>query len=237
MRETLRNLPFIKIQAVLFISLLPALLPAAAGTPRIHIEGGPVHDFGGIYRGENAEHLFIIRNQGEDTLHINKVRSTCGCTVALLTEKDVAPGEAAELKTTFISGRYKGKIRKNVFVYSDDPRTPITKLSIQVEVLVDLEVSPTQIYFSGLKAGDRLERNITLKNTSAAPISIKEIASTVSCIKFELSRLKIEPGESTRLTLVVDEVTKGMKLTGSLTIFNTSHQDKVSVALYGGEIK
>ncbi|HUU30182.1 MAG TPA: DUF1573 domain-containing protein [archaeon] len=215
--------------------LFPAVL-LATGSPKIKIDE-TVHDFGVIYRGETVEHIFVIRNQGNDTLHINNVRSSCGCTAAMMDKRTIPPGGTAELKTSFDAGRYQGQVKKMVSIYSDDMESPTTTLYIQADVRVDLEVVPAQIFFTGLKEGEKIERKITLKNLSNRPITVKEIASTVPDIKFELSRLTIEPGKSVDLNLFVDEVTKGMKLSGNLIIYNTSKQNEIKVPVYGGQIR
>jgi len=229
------SLPIIFTIVIGCLGLGPPALKAG-GTPKIKVDE-KVFDFGVIYRGGSAEHNFVISNEGNDTLRINNVRSSCGCTAAILDRKILGPGEQTKLKAAFSSGRFKGKVTKKVFVYTNDPETPITTLEVTGEIKVDLEVSPSMIYFSGLKAGDRLERKISLKNLSSSPITIQEISSTVPVLKLTLAKMKIAPGEETNLSLVVDKVEKDMKLTGSLTIRNTSRQDKVEVRVYGGSIK
>ncbi len=218
--------------AVLSLVLSGALL---AGSPRIQVDRKDF-DFGRRYQGESIEHVFVIRNAGDDTLRINNVRSSCGCTATLLDKHALAPGESAELKATFSTGRFRGQVEKMISVYSNDEQNPTTILQLQGEVAVDLEVSPTQLYFVNLKQGERLERQLTISNLSDQPIEIKEVASTVPELKMELAKLRLKPGESTTLRLSVDKVTEQLRLTGDLTIYNTSKQDKIKVPMFGGRI-
>lgn len=208
----------------------------AQGSPRIKVDK-KVFDFGVIYRGNSAEGYFIIRNQGNDTLRIKNVRSSCGCTAAILDKKNLGPNEQTKLKAKFSSGGYKGRVNKKIFVYTNDTQTPVTVLEVQGEIKVDLEITPSMIYFSGLKAGNRVERKISLKNVSDSLITIQEISLTVPAIKIELLKMKIEPGEAANLNLVVDKVEKDMKLTGTLFIRNTSRQNMITIRLYGGRIQ
>ena len=219
--------------AGLFLVFSAALL--FAGRPLIKIEE-PDFDFGSIYRGEKAEHTFIVRNDGTDTLRIQNVRSSCGCTVPTLAKRNLAPGESTQLTAIFDSGRFIGSVTKQIYVYSNDMETPIINLSIHTDVKVDLEVRPGTIYFAGLHEGEKVERSILIKNTSDKPVDIKEISSTVSAVRLELPKIKLQPGETGELKLVIDAVKKDMKLTGELTIFNTSQQPEVKVNLYGGMI-
>jgi hypothetical protein len=217
-----------------FIILSPVLLPSA-GSPKIHVDKME-YNLGKIYCGDIAEHIFVISNQGNDTLRINNVRTSCGCTAAMLNKKVLAPNEKAQLKATFDSGRFKGEVRKMISVYSNDQNSPILTLYLLAEVTVDLEVTPSQVYLMGLKAGERMERKINLKNLSSGPITIKEVSSTVPDIKIELSRMKLEPGESAELKLVLEKITPETKLSGDLTIYNTSKQKEIKIPLYGGRI-
>jgi hypothetical protein len=221
--------------AALLLCLLPAVLDAE-GTPKIEAPA-PAYDFGEVYRGIKVEHVFRVRNAGSDTLRITNVRSSCGCTVALMDKKILAPGGTAQVKASFDSERFAGFVEKSIYVESDDPEKPITKLTLTGKVKVDLSVSPSRIYFSGLKAGERMERTLQLNNLSEQTITISEISSTVPQLKFEVAKLKLKPGESTELKLYIDKVTRDMKLTGNLTIFNSSQQKSVDVLLYGGTIE
>ena len=229
-----RPLRLYLINLMFFIILSPVLLPAA-GSPKIHVDKME-YDLGKIYRGDIAEHIFVISNQGDDTLRISNVRTSCGCTAAMLNKKALAPHEKAELKASFDSGRFKGEVKKMISVYSNDQNSPVLTLYLLAEVTVNLEVTPSQVYLMGLKAGERLERKISLKNLSSGPITIKEVSSTVPEIKIELSRMKLQPGESAELKLVIEKITQETKLSGGLTIYNTSKQKEIKISLYGGRI-
>ena len=223
-----------RILAFSFLQLFPALI-LAAGPPLIRVDQ-PDYDFGTIYQGDKAEHVFILKNIGQQNLEVKNVRSSCGCTVPTIAKMNLGPGETTELKAVFDSGRFSGSVTKNIFVYSNDLESPVTQLSIHMDVQVDLEVSPQSIYFAGLKEGDKVERSITIHNASKEPVTIREIASTVSSVKLDLSKMKLEPGGRADLKLVIDKVSKDMKLSGTLTIINSSHQNQVTVQLYGGMI-
>jgi hypothetical protein len=225
----------IKISLPLFLLFLPINI-LYAGAPLIRIDN-PDHVFGTIYRGENAEHTFIIRNAGNAPLEIKNVRSTCGCTVPTISKRILEPKESTKLKAVFDTRQFRGQVIKNLYVYSNDLENPVKKLSIQADVREDLKIIPSSVYFAGLNAGEKVERNLLIKNLSQDTINIKEIASTISSINLELSKMTIEPGDSANLRLVIDEVKKEMKLMGELTIFNTSHQPELKVRVYGGAIK
>lgn len=194
------------------------------------------YSFGSVYQGAVVKHTFTLRNSGKDTLQIENVRSSCGCTVAMADKKAVAPGETTRIEASFNSDRFSGHVNKDIYVQSNDPVQPVTKLSITGEVKVELSITPSTIYFSGLKEGVPVNRRLALVNNSEKTITIREISSTVPDIRFELPKLKLQPGERTELSLMVDNVTRDTKLTGNLTIHISGPQKEVTVRLFGGSI-
>ncbi|MEZ4484127.1 MAG: DUF1573 domain-containing protein [Syntrophotaleaceae bacterium] len=72
---------------ILVILLLPTAVPAA---PHLLAES-PLHHFGKIAEGSTIEHTFRFQNSGDQPLVISKVRSSCGCTAALLSAERLRP--------------------------------------------------------------------------------------------------------------------------------------------------
>lgn len=97
-------------------------------------------DFGKIKQGEVVSHKFVFTNEGDAPLKINKVTSSCGCTAALVSQKNLAPGGKGEIKATLNSRGYRGNLIKYIYVESNDPNLPTTKLSIKV--MIEVPPSP-----------------------------------------------------------------------------------------------
>ncbi len=91
----------------------------------------PTFDFGEIYQGEKVPHVFEFSNQGDEPLLIDRVRSSCGCTAVLVSQKNIPPGGKGELKATFDSSRFRGAISKTIYLYSNDPVRPDHAVSSQ----------------------------------------------------------------------------------------------------------
>jgi hypothetical protein len=224
-----------KTAMVLSAALFSSVTASAQTGPKI--EASEVqYSFGSVYQGTVVKHVFTLRNSGKDTLQIENVRSSCGCTVAMADKKAVAPGESTRIEANFNSDRFSGHVNKDIYVQSNDPVQPVTKLSITGEVKVDLSISPSTIYFSGLKEGAQALRKLAITNNSENTITIREISSTVPDLRFELPKLKLQPGERTELSLIVDKVTRDTRLTGNLTIHISGPQKEVNVRLFGGAI-
>ena len=73
--------------------------PVDAGGPAIAFEAA-AHDFGTVSEGDKLRHIFVVKNTGNAPLLINGAHASCGCTVAALKTKTVAPGGTGEIDVT-----------------------------------------------------------------------------------------------------------------------------------------
>lgn len=119
-------------------------------------------DFGEAFEQDSVIHVFSFYNKGDDTLIIRKVKSSCGCTAALLSNNVIPPGDSGEIKTIFRTGRYRGKITKVVHVYSNDPRREVVTLTITGKVKKILELEPPRINFGLLRWGEDAEADVKI---------------------------------------------------------------------------
>ncbi|MDR4506443.1 MAG: DUF1573 domain-containing protein [Candidatus Scalindua sp.] len=137
----------------------------------------PNFDFGNIYNGEKPEHVFTFENKGKADLEISKVESSCGCTAAILTNKTIPPGETGEIKTTFNSSSFHGKVTKSITVHSNDPKRSIYKLTISCTVTEVISANPRRINFASVYIGSEMNKTITV--TSDSSFNITKITSSI----------------------------------------------------------
>ena len=76
---------------------------------------------------------FIIK-EGDAVLEIRKVKSSWGCTAALLSSEEINPGEKGEIKTVFNPAGRHGPYKKTIKVYSNDKKNPIMRLYIKMDI-------------------------------------------------------------------------------------------------------
>lgn len=87
-----------------------------------------------INEGEKVEHLFQFTNAGKTDLEILDVRTSCGCTAAILSKKILKPGEEGSLKVQFDSSNRSGKVSRTVSLLSNDPVEPTKTLTIFADI-------------------------------------------------------------------------------------------------------
>lgn len=159
------------------ILLLLALggLVAAAEPPRIEFDQTYI-DLGSFKIGATREFSFHIHNGGGSPLDITDIKATCGCTVTQLTEKQIPPGEGADLRVTYTAPNQREIAFKYLFVHSNDPDNPKVKLTVRAEVVTDLEWSPHAVKLDWpVKEGYTGE--IRLTALGEKPLKIKEVKS------------------------------------------------------------
>ncbi len=155
------------IFSILFLTAALVIPAAAAGTPKIKFKE-TAWDFGKIKQGEVAAHEFVFTNEGDDTLTIEKVATSCGCTAALVSDRSVPPGKTGKIEVKFDTRGYGGQVAKMVYVQSNDPKEPQQPLEIKAEIEVPpsakIEIDPYN-YDAGLMVeGDELRANLKIMN-------------------------------------------------------------------------
>ena len=116
----------------LFFSLNSLLLAQTTG-PAIEFTDSVV-DYGSIEQGSDGIRIFTFTNTGDEELIIQKVYSSCGCTIPKKPESPIAPGEKGEIQVKYDTNRV-GPIRKTITVNSNAVSTPIVSLKIKGTVL------------------------------------------------------------------------------------------------------
>jgi len=185
-------------------------LVSTAASPTLEISPKE-HNFGEVQFGKQATARFTVRNVGSEALVIRRVRTSCGCTKAELSSRELPPKEPTELTVTFdSSGLSAGKKIKTVFLESNDRDNPITKVSIFATVIREVVVEPDRLVtrIAGFK--DRLEFSLTALNRSTRPIIL-----AFSSIQGSLTKAVLHPQKVTVSPDSESSFTVTLELTGT----------------------
>jgi hypothetical protein len=88
-----------------------------------------------------------IRNDGDQPLEIRKVRSSCICMTAELSETRIKPGGTATLR---MQGRvlpFEESFDEQALIYSNDPQQPLVKVHVSGPVVTPIMVDPAAVSF------------------------------------------------------------------------------------------
>jgi hypothetical protein len=105
----------------------------SGGVPTIHFPETQ-HDFGKVSEGEKVNYTFRFVNKGTSELIIKDVKSSCGCTAALLSSSNIKPEQEGTIKVEFDTKNRSGKNSKTVTVKSNDPKEPTKILTIYADI-------------------------------------------------------------------------------------------------------
>lgn len=75
-------------------------------------------NYGKINKGADGERIFVFTNIGDKPLIINKIQSTCGCTIPKKPEQPILPGKKGEIKVSYDTKR-PGGFAKSITIYSN----------------------------------------------------------------------------------------------------------------------
>ena len=190
-----------------------------------------VYDFGRLIEGEKTVCGYRFRNAGEDTLVIENVRTSCGCTAALVSAKRVAPGEEGEIHVTFDSTGRLGETHKTMTVFSNDPDTPKTELTLSGIVWSEVVVIPRRIGFgnversaltSGATPGGKGGKEVHVKFPTDPKLRVTEVVAASNAVAAKLMPRDVEDsGEDVVWVGITSEAPVG-SLLEEVTIFTTS---------------
>ena len=105
-------------------------------TPRISL-GEQVYDFDKVKAGEVVTTTYEVVNNGLSVLNIRKLDTNCSCLKAELKKNDLAPGESTLIEVALNTENRRGNQQKAITVYSNDPTSPVQRLTIKGRVEVN----------------------------------------------------------------------------------------------------
>lgn len=92
------------------------------------------HDFGKVKEGSKLNYTFQFQNTGTQPLVIKDVKTSCGCTAAVISEKNIQPGKSGSIKVDFDTSNRQGKTSKIITVVSNDTNEPNKLITILAEI-------------------------------------------------------------------------------------------------------
>ena len=88
------------------------------------------HNFGNVKEGEKLEAFIEVKNIGTSQLNIERIKSSCGCTAALMSTKKLLPNESDKLKIVFDTKNLNGQVARTVTLFSNDSEHPTRVLTL-----------------------------------------------------------------------------------------------------------
>jgi hypothetical protein len=221
-------------------ALLAALVAVAAAraeesSPRLGVEGA-VFDFGTVERGMRVEHTFGLPNRGSGDLRIDHVKSSCGCTVAVVSEQIVPPGGEARVAVSLDTAGLAGRTTKTVTLYTNDPELPALGLSLVGMVAADLVIAPKPLYLGHLRRAAVVRREVLITpGREGAAYTVERVEHTNPAVRARLEPRGDGPGQ--RLVIELDRDMPLGRFNETLTLRTTSPREPVMTLPVFGSVE
>jgi thiol-disulfide isomerase/thioredoxin len=189
----------------------------------------PVHDFGSVWTGPTLAHTFTVKNTGDRTLNITKVKPSCGCTVAGPYPRSLEPGESGEFPFSINTTKIHSRFDKSVNVDCNDPLTPQLRLRLRGEVKQYVNVVPSNAHFGTIVGDERQERVLNVTNNTDKPLEVTLGDPTSPGFKYEL--VEKEPGKAFELHVIAEPPFSPGRLQ-SVVRLNTNIEDQKEITIY-----
>ncbi|MBI4992688.1 MAG: DUF1573 domain-containing protein [Candidatus Magasanikbacteria bacterium] len=89
------------------------------------------YNLGTVIYGEIGKYILQVKNTGGKPVKILRLSTSCGCTKAVMDEKDkeIAPGQTVKIEVTFDPAVHKddtdvGEIKRVIYIGTDEPGNP-----------------------------------------------------------------------------------------------------------------
>jgi hypothetical protein len=166
--------------------------------PRLQL-GQREWDFGQIWTGDPCKTEVELKNVGDAPLKILNVKSSCGCTAAKPSKRELAPGESDTMTVTYDTNKNAKQVRHTVTIVTNDPAEPEVKFEVHGEVWNVFDAKPYAVLgFGRVKPTSRRGKAIELTNNLPEKVYPK-LRPIDADVPFEITLDEIEPGMKYRL--------------------------------------
>ena len=142
------------------------------------------HDFGSVARGADVRHRIQVTNLYEETIRISNVGTTCGCTAAEPSAKELKTGETAYIEVVMNTVKFLREKNSNVDVtLTFDGRSFKTvRIPIRAYIRPDVVLEPGRADFGSVEIGQGADKQIAIAYAGRDDWKITDVASANNLI-------------------------------------------------------
>lgn len=165
---------------------------AEAKEPRIQF-AEYLYDFGESHQKTEISCDYFYQNVGNAPLVVERVKSSCECITSFAEAQSLMPGDKEKLKISYNPSR-GGFQTQEIEVYSNDPRRPVTVLTVMGFIKAAPQAKPSRLAITNdLNPEGIVERKIMV--TGSRDIEIQRIATSGRGITTQFSNPNRNAGD------------------------------------------
>lgn len=177
--------------ALLVLSSPCATAPRTPRQPPKIVFEDSTHDFGHVEQGTAVQHLFAFHNGGGLDLTIDNVRASCGCVATTTASRAIVAGGSGGIEVTFDTAREVGRTVRTITVYSNDPASPVTSLTLRGDIDADVAAEPPQLYLGHVRAGQTVSSELHIVTPRAGVSAVETNGPVIEAAATDASRRHI----------------------------------------------
>ena len=164
----------------------------------------PEHTFNSKPQDGSVVSKYRFTNQGKETIKIENVTTSCGCTTTALTKKEYAPGESGEIEAKFVFSGRTGRQEKAITVTTSAAPQQPTMLRLFVNIEEPIKIQPQVVFW---RVGEQPDpKTIHIAVADDSPAKIASVESDNPGVKVQLTEVK--PGKEYEVQVTPASVTQ-----------------------------
>lgn len=164
--------------------------------------------------------VFRFRNISKESLHIDRLVTTCSCVSATVADDDVPSGTCSEIRVRYNPEGHPGKFERRIFVYADGKSDPAAVLRLTVDVGSGKDISadwPVRMGTIGLRRsgltfvkGQKSVEKIRFINLGSKTLNLEcEKAFLPDCLDFTAEPSAVTAGSEGVMVISYDPAKGG----------------------------
>jgi hypothetical protein len=135
----------------------------------------PFHQFAAMILGTEKSHDFVFKNEGEGPLRLAKGRLMCKCTIPVVPDQEIKPGESINIKLTWKPEDSNREFSKEAVIWTNDPANPKITLAIKGEVYDDPMSYPSQFSLGDIAFNKDHESEVGVLSSTSTEMKVDSV--------------------------------------------------------------
>ena len=148
------------------------------------------HDFGTVAAHSKSVFEFTFQNLYKEDIHVQSVRSSCGCTEVSIKNGSLKSWEKGAIVAKFNTDRFRGNRSATVTVVIDRPFRAEVQLLVKGNIRGDITMSPGAVNFDEIKFSRLPTKKIQITKYGNANWKIEDVRSFFTHVGITLKVLR-----------------------------------------------
>lgn len=133
------------------------------------------YDFGVMVLGAEQSHDYVFKNEGEASLRLAKGPMMCKCTIPVVPDQEIKPGESISIKLTWKPVTVAEDFSKEAVIWTNDPAKPKVNISIKGEVYDDPMAYPQGYFLGDIPWDQEHESEVHLMSSTSSDLKVNSV--------------------------------------------------------------